>query len=233
MKRLIFSSLAVIAVCGLSAQNFHYLAGPHIEEAGLASGQTTNKIELQKNDKGTAVTFSWQLYSADTIKQSSNASVDFGLCDNVACYNFFTSGTFNMDPVSGTSEHGEFKLQCFTATGDLELRVKVRVWDQSEPGIEDTVSFVWRTDNFVSVPEVASNEHKLKLYPNPVVNTLYISNNIKASMVKVFDIVGNQVHAGPIGPSAKIDFSNLPAGVYLVELRDGKNRIALEKIIKR
>ncbi|MGB0177029.1 MAG: T9SS type A sorting domain-containing protein [Owenweeksia sp.] len=233
MKKLIFSFLSAIVVSGLSAQNFYYTSGPSINEAGLASGETTSIVEFQKNDKGSAVTFSWALLSADTIEQSSGATVSYGLCDNVTCYNFFTSGNFDMDPISGMNEYGLFKLQCFSVSGDLELKVKIRVWDQSNPGVEDTVSFVWRTDNFVSIDEQKVNKPKMKLYPNPVSNTLFITNNSRANMVKVFDIVGNEVRMKPIGPSARIDFTDLPAGIYLVELRNGESRIALEKIIKR
>ncbi len=232
MKKIILSLLATACFYGLSAQNFYYRSGPDIDEAGLASGQISSKIELQKDASGTPVSFSWRLLSADTITQSSGASVDYGLCDNVACYNFFTNNTFTMDPVSGTSEYGNFKLQCFSATGDLELKVRIRVWDQSTPGVEDTVSFTWRTDNFISLNEQKA-PIKVKVFPNPVNDVLHISNNTKASEVRVLDIVGNEVRLAPIGPSAKIDFTDLPAGIYLVELRNGENRIALEKIIKR
>ncbi len=233
MKKTILIFLTGILCGGLSAQNFYYPSGStQLDEAGLQGGSTTNLLDFLKDASGTPVTFSWRLHSADTIKQTTGATVNYGICDNVACYNSFVGTTYDMDPVSGPNNPANFKLQCFSASGELELRVKIRVWDQSSPGIEDTVSFIWRTNNFIGLEE-EKLDNKIKMYPNPVSDVLYITNNIRATEVKVFDIVGNEVHFASIGPSGKVNFNHLPQGIYLVELRDGEKRLAMEKVVKR
>lgn len=65
----------------------------------------------------------------------------------------------------------------------------------------------------------------LEIYPNPVLNTLYLSSgeDLSGGLVRVYDIAGRQVWSGkPV--SNRIDVSKLSAGTYtLILTKEGKS----------
>ena len=97
-----------------------------------------------------------------------------------------------------------------------------------------------------SAPDVSINEHTamvspMKVYPNPVCNTatvqFWLEKNSPVS-ITVLDMTGRKVlclpettHAAGTG-HATIDFSSLPAGLYLCQLRTTKGVETL-KVVKQ
>lgn len=80
------------------------------------------------------------------------------------------------------------------------------------------------TDNF----ETAS----VKMYPNPVKNTLTIDANSEIQRVSVYNVLGQEVlKASPKANSATLQTSELQKGVYMVKTEiDGK--ISISKVVK-
>ncbi len=73
---------------------------------------------------------------------------------------------------------------------------------------------------------------KLKLYPNPVKENLFISDNAKVASYKILTFAGQMIQTGEVHNN-KIDFSQLPKGNYFIELLDAKkNKVSSQKIIK-
>ncbi|MES2836861.1 MAG: SMP-30/gluconolactonase/LRE family protein [Bacteroidota bacterium] len=74
----------------------------------------------------------------------------------------------------------------------------------------------------------------ISIYPNPVHNKLTISNALAIDEVTITTIAGVTVYSSKINNDAntEIDFSEMPIGVYLIELRN-KNTNYRTKIIKQ
>ncbi|MFY7667036.1 T9SS type A sorting domain-containing protein [Flavobacterium sp.] len=76
------------------------------------------------------------------------------------------------------------------------------------------------------------NIQKSAVYPNPVKDTLTVSNQDIISNISVFNIVGQQVLLQNVNNSeARVDFSSLAAGTYLLKVQAG-NSVETIKIVK-
>ena len=74
-------------------------------------------------------------------------------------------------------------------------------------------------------------DSEIKVYPNPALNTLYISCNSKTDVaVSIFNLQGKQVFAGRL-KSNSIDISHLRKGIYMVKVIAGEKSI-ITKLIK-
>lgn len=73
------------------------------------------------------------------------------------------------------------------------------------------------------------------LYPNPVVNELYLQLNTDLQKLAVYNVMGQkvlemgQVHKGVV----HINTSTLTNGIYIISLTDLKNRTSMKKFIKK
>ena len=73
------------------------------------------------------------------------------------------------------------------------------------------------------------------LYPNPVVNELYLRLNTNLQNLVVYNVMGQKViEMGQVRKGiVHINTSNLTNGVYIISLIDLKNRISMKKFIKK
>lgn len=74
--------------------------------------------------------------------------------------------------------------------------------------------------------------NNVKVFPNPVEDILQIRSVESVEEVSVYDVLGNLVFTDTLsGISQEIDMSNLPSGIYLVEITIGVSSRTL-KIVK-
>ena len=74
---------------------------------------------------------------------------------------------------------------------------------------------------------------KISLYPNPVLNTLNISSNVKIKVVRIFTLTGSMVQNSlDNADNLSLDLSGLAKGVYIVEVVTDKGS-TVNKIIKQ
>ncbi len=98
----------------------------------------------------------------------------------------------------------------------------------------DDVSVIDCTDAGVNEIEEAD----FKLFPNPAKNELNLSANYKVLSTKIYNVIGEVVY-NTINTQTKIDISNLPRGLYFIELEtDGSTgspqvRTARRKFVKQ
>lgn len=78
----------------------------------------------------------------------------------------------------------------------------------------------------LSVNEFAEGSYKI--YPNPVSDILNIESKEKFGIIKVINVLGREVLSSK---ENNINVSNLPSGLYFVEISVG-NKSAIKKIIK-
>jgi hypothetical protein len=68
----------------------------------------------------------------------------------------------------------------------------------------------------------------LKIYPNPVKNTLFFSSELHK--IEIYSIDGKLLKRNPIGNH--IDIPELSKGVYILKATDHLGKLLSEKIIK-
>ncbi len=85
------------------------------------------------------------------------------------------------------------------------------------------------------IDKITSQNVSIGLYPNPTANFVTIDfKNADAKTVEVFDEIGNKVYSNIVNNTSnlhKIDFTNLPAGVYYVKVGTATEPI-FKKFIK-
>ncbi len=77
---------------------------------------------------------------------------------------------------------------------------------------------------------------ELSIYPNPVndVLSLLITNPDKIISTEIFNSNGSIIYEQrKLNERNEIDFSNYPAGIYLIKLCDTENRFIFQKVIKQ
>ena len=81
------------------------------------------------------------------------------------------------------------------------------------------------------VPEIPSTE--LKIYPNPVLETLYIDNVRTNARYSLFNITGITITKGTLaGGSNVISLAGLAAGVYVVKIWDSDGVETVRRVVK-
>ena len=89
---------------------------------------------------------------------------------------------------------------------------------------------VTRTVNIESNLSIAENtNYKLKVYPNPVKDKLFISGNKTPISISIFNVLGKEVIS--IKNTNNINVQALPSGVYMIRISDGIQQTA-QKFIK-
>ncbi len=75
-----------------------------------------------------------------------------------------------------------------------------------------------------SVEEILATQDQLLIQPNPASDYVIIKNVSEGSLVKVYDITGCLVMTEIVTGECRLDVSNLPSGIYLLEAdrRQGK-----------
>tara|TARA_Y100000385_G_C12988311_1_gene591670 strand:- start:682 stop:1164 length:483 start_codon:yes stop_codon:yes gene_type:complete len=83
--------------------------------------------------------------------------------------------------------------------------------------------------------EISSTAVKLKFYPNPVNELLYVSHpTVTKFNVYLTDVTGKKIFKGEIQKKNPINFSNYPKGIYLLSIMIGEiKKKNTYKIIKQ
>ena len=140
----------------------------------------------------------------------------FGNSDSVRLYN--DSGVLqdevvydSDDPWSDCAKETGYTLELITA--DL---------DNSLPGSWDCINN-YGSPNAVNSSSLSSDEDivtTVKIYPNPVQNTLYIKGVLNQFNLQVFTITGQHILDNP--NSTAIDVSQLKQGMYFIKIIEGQ-----------
>jgi hypothetical protein len=84
----------------------------------------------------------------------------------------------------------------------------------------------------VSVNEVEHLDFSLDVYPNPVINNLFIKSN-KNVYVNLYDISGKEIYKNIVYDKLNINMTGYNSGVYLLVLYDLNNKMVKQyKILK-
>lgn len=128
--------------------------------------------------------------------------------------------------VSGTS--GEYILKTMNG-GDFWTPIQVPFhysvfnvvfWDENNGWISGDYGEIAHYSNNTGIQNPLSTNKSVSVYPNPVVDFIYLKSESEISNAKIYDFAGNCVRNTSLLQGNKIDVRKLPAGIYFIKLPD-------------
>ncbi len=177
---------------------------------------------------------SYWLYVENTTEDIINVTVTKTILDTVPgsdvyfCWGdcvssaVYVSEPREMQANEALAFHAEYSLNSGSGT------TYVRYTFNNTESFSDEVSIVIAYRTTVGITE--SQIKNVNVYPNPVINKLYVSGLTAQSKVSLYDILGNCIIAETF--DSNIDMSTLPAGIYMLRIAEG-NKIITRKVIKK
>ncbi|MBA3649450.1 MAG: T9SS type A sorting domain-containing protein [Chitinophagales bacterium] len=98
-----------------------------------------------------------------------------------------------------------------------------------------TVNNIAEYSTITNTNYISPKAAKFYIYPNPATDQLHIeATNIHNATVNILNLFGHVVLKQQFSDNASIDISNLPKGMYLINIRDEKgNVLQTEKVVKQ
>lgn len=108
-------------------------------------------------------------------------------------------------------------------------------WDLSSGRNQDIdaselIADFFDTVNNLSRPEVGPTASSIKLFPNPLNNSLHLESEIAIDKISIYNSAGTPVFSRD-SPHSSLNLQQLPAGFYLVHVQTGLG-IEVRRIIK-
>ena len=216
--------------CSKNGENLTALdASKNTQLMGLFCGNNNlSSLDVSKNTKLTALScFNNKLSNLDVSKNTQlrelfcyGNNFSTATLDAIYCALPDRTGKDNglIEPVKNSSDPNHATVLATNAQNAIDKNWNV-LYDDGGAYIHTTGSY----DCSTAVAEVAT-EPSLTLYPNPVVDVLYLSAT--ARTIRVYDMYGTEVaHATD---TDRVEVSHLPAGIYTVKA-DG----TVAKMVKR
>ena len=96
-------------------------------------------------------------------------------------------------------------------------------WDANDPYLTFTYTQPLGAASF--------SQSAIKVYPNPVENSLHIDGPFEIESIRVYSMLGQLVQS--VNAQNTIDVSALARGIYSVEIKDKNHQTILRKIVKK
>ena len=103
-------------------------------------------------------------------------------------------------------------------TDDIYIDIKFTSWTIG--GLGGGFSYERSTNQTTGFDEFETNG-KLKLFPNPAAESIYISGLQSNNDYMIYNLLGTPILNGTIYNNQKIDIKNFPAGLYFLKLKNG------------
>lgn len=78
-----------------------------------------------------------------------------------------------------------------------------------------------------------SAAENLRIFPNPVADHFEIGNSERIASIRVINMVGREVRKFGYTPKQPYNISDLPPGMYLVQLRDDNDQVIHTQRVKK
>ncbi|WP_298767438.1 choice-of-anchor Q domain-containing protein [uncultured Polaribacter sp.] len=152
-----------------------------------------------------------------------------------------TNGTVttNPSPVNGTYDDGTVVTLTATPNAGFALvnwTIDGATLDNSTSGPATSITVTMDADKTVAAvfDATASVDDELinsfSLYPNPTNNVLNISTDLEIKKCKVYNVIGKKVLQSK---SKEINVTNLPKGMYLIQIITAKGKSVTKKFVKK
>ncbi len=157
--------------------------------------------------KSNGVSLDWTVSNPSGIKQfiieRSNKGNDFSTIGSLSSINKYSFSFTDLSPINTAY----YRLKMVSTDGNITY------------------------SNSLLVSKSSNN--KVIIYPNPVNNNLMVAGLIGKSIVKIINMVGQQVLEQHTSATyLNLDVSGLKAGTYILSINDETDRIVINKFIK-
>lgn len=175
-------------------------------------------IPISDNEEMTVVDYTWTIPSNWTVQYNSDNSgfwvtdVDDDYSSQMVSvdidYTEYTGGTV-------LTETHEFPIHFSDACS----------YGSSKPGKNATVNIENR---------VLSTAFDIKVYPNPTLNAFWVEDIPNETIIELYDMAGHKIYSKLADQDLeRVNISNVPAGVYILNLTDNQGNRDVRKIIKQ
>lgn len=223
-KALLSLSLLFCGVAATNAQSFLSDKPDTVTQAYTPGDMFI--YNYLKSNTGAPITLSWRISTVDT----TGGWHFVGFCDNDLCYNAPAVLSGSYTPTYGTEfEDFHAVLNGDDAEMNSSASVTVRVTDNETSFTRFLTFIAYKSPTGVTITKA---DKKISMWPNPATENLNISFSPEAGIryAAVYNTIGKVVGQYRIqGNSAKLDVSNLPAGVYMLRLSNGQGQMVSTK----
>lgn len=181
-------------------------------------------------------------YSANTnpnnylvVKPRMNGNNHFAIGAVVKItYNVGTIGTRLI--TAGTSFYGQEPAEAFFGLGDNTIVDEIRIeWPDNTITVVNNITanqvIVITNDTILSTSDESEIE-TIKIYPNPLKNSLNIKSKHTVKEIKIYNLLGQEIKSFKSEVKIEsIDISELETGQYFVKLKSSNNQ-EIKKIVK-
>lgn len=224
--KLIYTILFIITISFVSfAQSFQF--DPTDNYHGISPlNQYKNHYVFMENLTGGSLDLAWTRLSLDFPEEW-----EVILCDYGGCY-------------VGIPENGQMLTIEDTTRGYLRITlnpldrlgsgsVSFYVYDIKQPDSGDTVSFTLTSEALTKMDENLVSQ-KVNVYPNPASDFIYVDlSEIDASSIALLNSRGKSVLQKEISSQDqfKLELSDLPIGLFLLNIKTSNGDLIRKKII--
>ncbi|HAH22891.1 MAG TPA: hypothetical protein DCL77_03875, partial [Prolixibacteraceae bacterium] len=178
-----------------------------------------------------------------TFKMTFSENVKLGAGGNLTVYKINTTTAALTIPVTATMISGKDVTVSYTATKGLDKDTRYYVLVSASAltdlagnafvGVSDAAAWTFKTGPVFATDTKLVPTSEFKVYPNPFVDVINLTNSSELSKVVVTNIAG-QVVKEVVNPTSSIELNELRSGIYFISLFDMDNVIAkTAKIVKR
>lgn len=90
---------------------------------------------------------------------------------------------------------------------------------------------IYFSNLIMGTSDQGENKLSVRVYPNPTSGVLYLESDMRLESFELYALTGAQVSKGALHEN-RISLENLPAGVYILKVHDGK-KVFTQKVIKK
>lgn len=216
MKQTLLLFFLIFSI-SLSAQVTLKLTEPTGSTTALASDDDITAKGFIKNESDVEVTLMWKRNVIELKDGWETAVCDKNLC-YVPTYGE-TSATDGTHLVLAPGEESNFDVHVYPDGTEGSAIVEVTATDITNSDNTVTARFEF---NQMSTSTRNLNKADIKIYPNPTIDFISISDADQVERLIIYNIVGRPVKLFNANYTNHYDVMDLPTGMYLVRLM-GKN----------
>ncbi len=203
----------------LSAQVTLLLTEPTGSTTALASDDDITAKGFIKNESDVEVTLMWKRNIIELKEGWETAVCDKNLC-YVPSYGE-TSAADGTHLVLAPGEESNFDVHVYPDGTEGFAIVEVTATDITNAANTVTGRYEF---NQMSTSTINLNKADIKVYPNPTINFISISEADQVERLIIYNIVGRPVKLFEANYNNQYDVMDLPTGMYLVRLMDKNDR---------
>lgn len=222
--------------------------GVYNENSHINISQST----IADNNAGSAGGFYFELYeeggnliNSCIVWNNGNESIQVALIAPTVEYSdieggFEGVGNIDEDPLFAQSDNNDYHLvwenfpvadeytsPCIDSGDEL-------LTPDPDGTTADMGAYYYHQQMFVTKVNQTSLNDVIKIYPNPVASTLFVQGNDEIQSVEIANLNGQMVRQiEQVSKISKVQVDDLPAGIYLVIVKDTKGNAATKKLIKQ